>query len=137
MKTTRSMSTTRKVCLSALLPGLLAMGLNFTAVGVEAARRKAPPSQANAPIPWDQVGAKAGADYHGDGLRVSATPEGARLHCVFQRLDGEATPEGLWLTSTTDTSEDERFRVVARGGGARHVVRAGPAAKLRQERHGY
>ena len=34
-------------------------------------------------IPWSQLGAKMGA-----------------IHCVFQRLDGEATPEGLWLTST-------------------------------------
>src|ERR1019366_3750894 len=44
-------------------------------------------------IPWNEIGAKAGADYKGDGLAVSPTAQGARLHCVFQRLDGEATPE--------------------------------------------
>ena len=77
-----------------------------------------------AAIPWNQIGAKAGADYQGDGLAVTPTESGARLHCVFQRLDGEATPEGLWLTSTvTNTVSDpssvaalrrvDRFRVTA------------------------
>ena len=46
-------------------------------------------------IPWDQIGAKAGADYHGDGLAVDREGNGARLHCVFQRLEGEATTGGL------------------------------------------
>src|ERR1039457_4687556 len=75
-------------------------------------------------IPWNEIGAKAGADYQGDGLLVTPTESGARLHCVFQRLDGEATPEGLWLTSTvTNTVSDpssvaalrrvDRFRVTA------------------------
>src|ERR1039457_6793506 len=77
-----------------------------------------------AAIPWNEIGAKAGADYQGDGLAVTPTGSGARLHCVFQRLDGEATPEGLWLTSTvTNTVSDpssvaalrrvDRFRVTA------------------------
>jgi hypothetical protein len=43
------------------------------------------------PIPWSQLGAKAGADYQGDALAVIATADGARLRCVFQRLEGEAT----------------------------------------------
>ena len=64
-------------------------------------------------IPWNQIGAKAGADYKGDGLAVSPTAHGARLHCVFQRLDGEATPEGLWLTSTVTNTVSDRFRVTA------------------------
>src|SRR6266581_9766531 len=50
-------------------------------------------------LPWSQLGAKAGADYQGDGLAVTPTAEGARLRCVFQRLEGAATREGLWLTS--------------------------------------
>src|SRR6266568_4648410 len=54
----------------------------------------------NHAIPWSQIGAKAAADYQGDGLAISPTAEGARLRCVFQRLEGEATREGLWLTST-------------------------------------
>ena len=72
-----------------------------------------PDCQANAPIPWDQIGAKAGADYKGDGLSVTPTTDGARLHCVFQRLDGEATPEGLWLTSTVTNTVRDRFQVKA------------------------
>jgi hypothetical protein len=64
-------------------------------------------------IPWNQIGAKAGADYKGDGLAVTPTEAGARLHCVFQRLDGEATPEGLWLTSTVTNTVSDRFRVTA------------------------
>jgi hypothetical protein len=66
-----------------------------------------------AAIPWAQIGAKAGADYHGEGLAVMPTADGARLHCVFQRLDGEATPEGLWLTSIVTNGLNDRFRVVA------------------------
>ena len=42
-----------------------------------------------------------------------ANRSGARLHCVFQRLDGEATPEGLWLTSTVTNTVSDRFRVTA------------------------
>src|ERR1022692_3278660 len=64
-------------------------------------------------ILWNEIGAKAGADYQGDGLAVTATESGARLHCVFQRLDGEATPEGLWLTSTVTNTLSDRFRVTA------------------------
>ena len=44
---------------------------------------------------------------------MTPTDSGARLHCVFQRLDGEATPEGLWLTSTVTNTESDRFRVTA------------------------
>ena len=64
-------------------------------------------------IPWNEIGAKAGADYQGDGLAVTPTGSGALLHCVFQRLDGEATPEGLWLTSTVTNTVSDRFRVTA------------------------
>ena len=62
---------------------------------------------------WSDIGAKAGADYNGDGLAVTPTESGARLHCVFQRLDGEVTPEGLWLTSTVTNTVSDRFRVMA------------------------
>src|SRR5882724_8739879 len=66
-------------------------------------------------IPWSQIGEKAGADYRGDGLAVSPIPQSgsARLRCVFQRLEGEATREGLWLTSTVTNAVKERFRVIA------------------------
>jgi hypothetical protein len=64
-------------------------------------------------IPWAQIGAKAGAEYKGDGLAVIRTAEGARLRCVFQRLEAEATREGLWLTSTVTNGVRDRFRVMA------------------------
>ena len=64
-------------------------------------------------IPWNEIGAKAGADYKGDGLAVTPTGPGASLHCVFQRLDGEATSDGLWLTSTLTNAANDRFRVTA------------------------
>ncbi len=64
-------------------------------------------------LPWSQLGAKAGADYQGDGLAVSSTADGARLRCVFQRLQGEVTREGLWLTSTVTNAVNDRFRIVA------------------------
>src|SRR5262245_53309 len=73
----------------------------------------APPSKPTEAIPWSQLGAKAGADYKGDGLAVSPTEGGVRLRCVFQRLEGEATREGLWLTSTATNGTTERFRVIA------------------------
>jgi hypothetical protein len=67
------------------------------------------------PKAWGQLSAQAGAQYHGDGLSVIPMAGGARLRCVFQRLDGEATREGLWLTSTTTTPSQsgDRFRVLA------------------------
>ena len=72
-----------------------------------------PAGQTNAPIPWDQIGTKAGADYHGDGLAVTPAADGARLHCVFQRLEGEATRAGLWLVSAVTNTVADRFQVKA------------------------
>ena len=39
-------------------------------------------------IPVSELGAKAGAQYHGDGVSVMRTSDGARLSCVFQKLEG-------------------------------------------------
>ena len=97
----------------------LAVGALLAAQSASAETQLAANNTANqlpnqsAPIPMDQLGAVAGKQYHGDGLSVATTPEGARLRCVFQKLEGQATREGLWLTSTTDASKGERFRVVA------------------------
>lgn len=78
------------------------------------------PAQANpspAPkaelVPMDQNDLVAGKQYQGDGLAVAATPEGAWLRCVFQRLEGEATSEGLWMISTVEGANANRFRVKA------------------------
>jgi hypothetical protein len=88
-----------------LLAGLLAIRVT-QAAGLAA-------TNTPAAIPSNEIGAKAGANYQGDGLAVTPTESGARLHCVFQRLDGEATPEGLWLTSTVTNTPNDRFRVTA------------------------
>ena len=80
---------------------------------VTAAQSPAAAPARSEPIPMDQIGAVAGKQYQGDGLSVTATPEGARLRCVFQKLEGEATREGLWLTSTVTNTMNERFRVKA------------------------
>src|SRR5881392_2567654 len=48
-----------------------------------------PPAKTSPAIPWSQIDPKARADYHGDGLAVVPTGDGARLPCVFQRLEGE------------------------------------------------
>lgn len=99
-----------------LIVGLMAMSLALTSKSSAAPDNtvlKTPTAKKTEVIPWDQIGAKAGADYHGNGLTVMPGGKGARLHCVFQRLDGEATPEGLWLTSTVTNQVNDRFEVKA------------------------
>jgi hypothetical protein len=64
-----------------------------------------------APLSFDQIGALAGQQYAGDGLAIVATAEGARLRSVFQKLEAEATREGLWISSTAE--EGGRMRLIA------------------------
>ena len=79
-----------------------------------AGRNPAPAPAAHATaIPLDQIGAVAGKQYSGDGLAVTPSDDGARLRCVFQRLNGRVTTDGLWLVSTKDGSKGEPFRVIA------------------------
>ncbi|MEI6784678.1 MAG: hypothetical protein WCQ21_27605, partial [Verrucomicrobiota bacterium] len=97
----------------------------------------------NSPIDWSDLGAKATAQYSGDGLAVAVTPSGAvRLRCTFQKLEGEVTAEGLWLESTVPgaaiasgaaTVPASRFRVVAEavgrvGGTMTALPRSGTAS---------
>ena len=89
------------------------------------------PAAKSAPIPMEQIGAVAGKQYQGDGLSVTATPEGARLRCAFQKLEGQATREGLWLISTTEGANGERFRVVASAVGRSAGIPAGEEKLLR------
>src|SRR5205823_5470749 len=109
----------------------LALGMGSAFSLAAASEDWADTAPAKASIPWpacrggagrSQIGAKAGGDYPGDGLAVSLTPGGARLRIVFQRLEGEATREGLWLASTAAETNREKFRVVAAA-----VGRAGEA----------
>src|SRR5688572_33236036 len=64
------------------------------------------PAATNQSIPWTQLGASATAQYSGDGLGVIATPRGAQLRCVLQKLEGEVTVEGLSLHSTVPDARD-------------------------------
>ena len=99
-----------------LVAGLVWFATTTTAVRAESAF---PPSE---PIPVSELGAKAGAQYHGDGLSVVPTPKGARLRCVFQKLEGLVTREGLWLVSTVEPQTGEKFRVVARAVGREGAI---------------
>ena len=76
--------------------GLNWLLLTAALTGTAGPARKAPPVA----IPFSDVGARATAGYQGDALGVTATADGARLRCGFQKLEGHATPEGLWLEST-------------------------------------
>src|SRR6184192_704344 len=91
----------------------VALGIGSSFSLAVAAEDPADPALTKTSIPWSQIGAKAGADYQGDGLAVSPTGDGARLRCAFQKLEGEATREGLWLTSTVTNGVSDRFRIVA------------------------
>ena len=91
----------------------------------------------NSPIAWSDLGAKATAQYSGDGLAIAVTPSGAvRLRCAFQKLEGEVTCEGLWLESTVPGAAAvpaSRFRVVAdavgrEGGTVTALPRSGTAS---------
>ena len=74
-------------------------------------RAEAPPSA----VPFADIGARATADYQGDALGITATPDGARLRCGFQKLEGHATPEGLWIQSTKPGGGQLRLVAVAIG----------------------
>jgi len=72
-------------------------------------------AEAAAAIPFAQLGSEA--DKKGGVTASSITPSatGARLKALMQDLEGEATPDGLWLTSTAeeDGGKVNRFRVKA------------------------
>ncbi len=103
----RKSSFLAHACFALTLTSLLAAQANNQPPTAESSANQ------SAPIPMDQLGAVAGKQYQGDGLSVIATPDGARLRCAFQRLEGQVTREGLWLSSTADNNSGERFRVMA------------------------
>jgi len=90
---------------------VLGLGSSFSLAA--AAEDSVDTAPAKTSIPSSQVGTKARADHQGDRLVVIPTADGARLRCVFQRLEGEAKSEGLWLTSTVEGRQTGRFRVMA------------------------
>jgi hypothetical protein len=85
------------------------------------ARGETPPPA----IPFSDIGARATANYQGDFLGITATADGARLRCGFQKLEGHTTPQGLWLESTRPDGGQLRLVAVAVGRGG---TRARPCA---------
>ncbi len=59
------------------------------------------------------AGAGIGTQDPGEAATIAASGDRARLHCEYQKMDGEASSEGLWLTSTSAESRGDRFRVEA------------------------
>ncbi len=49
----------------------------------------------------------------GPALSVTANENGARLHCAYQRIEGEVTAAGLRLTSTAEGEEGGRLALKA------------------------
>ena len=88
-------------------------GLQFLCLALACASADVAPAEpSSAAIPFAEIGAKATADYQGDALGISATADGVRLRCGFQKLEGHATAEGLWLESTAP-GDGGRLRLVA------------------------
>lgn len=99
---------------SRVLPAVaLVFILAFTSA-VARAERAGGSSQA---VPLRQLGAAVERRYSGDGLGVERHANGARLRCVFQRLEAEATTNGLSLASTAGGAKGARFGVTARALG--------------------
>ena len=61
--------------------------------------------------PFQEIGAKATADYHGNAIGIHSTPKGAQLLTAFQKLSGTVTREGLRLESTADKGGGLHFAV--------------------------
>ena len=89
------------------------LALNGVAIADTLATGALSTSGITQPIPWSEIGAKAAADYQGDGLAVTPIDGGAQLRCVFQRLDGEVTRDGLRLSSNVPGQSKDRFCVKA------------------------
>ena len=100
---------------------LTGLALALTAPG----RAETPPGA----IPFSDIGARATAGYQGDALGVTATSDGACLRCGFQKLEGHATPEGLWLESTKPGAAG-RLRLAATALSRLSTLNSQPSTRL-------
>jgi hypothetical protein len=108
------------------LVALLVVGGVHAAIAVAQEKELSGPARQSDPIPFDQLGAAAEKQYSGDGLAVVATADGARLRSVFQKIEADATREGLWITSTAP-GEGGRLRLIASAVGRDDSVTTLPA----------
>ena len=102
------LSGIRRLVFVALLPALVwenaqAAGPNLNESG----------TKEQLAIPMEQLGTAFGQQHQRDGLSIRATFEGARLRCALQRLEGRASPDGVWLAFTTAEFPSDQFRVKA------------------------
>lgn len=92
--------------------------LTLLSVGLQSAYSQIAP---NAISGLDFPDASLEASCQGKWLAVNADAHGAKLKCDLQKLRGEATTDGMWINSVTD-SFDCRFRIkatgISRGDGA-------------------
>ncbi|MCB1091545.1 MAG: hypothetical protein KDL87_08435, partial [Verrucomicrobiae bacterium] len=68
-------------------------------------------------IPFDQIGYEAGKDYSGEGISIVPSQNRAHLKALFQDLEADVTPEGMWVRSTSDHDRNATspFRIRAIG----------------------
>ena len=103
--------------LRARLFGAVALGIGWSfsmaLARTDAAAEDSLAAPARTSTRFTQIGAKAAKDYRGNGLGVIPTSSGARLRSVSQGLEGEATSEGLWLTSIATSMVKDCFGVSA------------------------
>src|SRR5437870_13333660 len=64
-------------------------------------------------IPGSKINPNTRTACNRAGLSITSTSAGTYLRCSFHRLEGEATSQGLWITSTVTYSINDRFRIVA------------------------
>jgi len=84
-------------------------------------------------IPFSQLGDEAQKHFKGAGIDIKPTQKGAKLQAIMQDLEAEATPEGLWLTSTAeeDSGMSNLFCVRAMALGRKWI--ASPAVSNMRE----
>lgn len=118
-----AMNDSKKMCLALIAVGIV---LGIDGAFCQEASKQSGPAPAAKAISFNQLGAAAQRQYSGDGISITPTAGGAKLRVIFQALQGEATPEGLWLESTAkkDAGKAVRFRVQAMALGREHCDRA-------------
>ncbi|MES2705689.1 MAG: hypothetical protein V4726_03710 [Verrucomicrobiota bacterium] len=65
-----------------------------------------PQESAGKSLLFGQIGLEVEKEYTGDALGITPQPEGAWLRTDFQKLEGQATDAGLWVSSTAEPGED-------------------------------